>query len=183
MPTRHHGYQLVSIAVEDRSAAAARRDSSVDVSSSQSNQRVLPEIVEEGLRWGEANRSLWPNSEFHEESLPAMPVLLFSRAQNKYNTMGIQLAMGNSGRHEGGSPQTDRRVHGGTARPWFRVSLAPDPVSHRSSALHRTKREACEAQSGDYQFLVAALACFRCDSSPCRVFPGISGGILLPSRR
>ena len=29
------------------------------------------------MRWGEANRSLWPNSEVHEESLPAMPTLFF----------------------------------------------------------------------------------------------------------
>jgi hypothetical protein len=35
----HHGFQLVSIAVGDRSAAAARRDSSDDGPSSQSNQR------------------------------------------------------------------------------------------------------------------------------------------------
>jgi hypothetical protein len=103
VPTRHHGFQLVSIAVEDRSAAAARRDSSVDVSSSQSNQRVLPKVVEEGLRWGEANRSLWPNSEVHEESLPAMPVLLFPRVQSKNNTTRIQLAMGNSGTQKDGS--------------------------------------------------------------------------------
>jgi hypothetical protein len=37
--SRHHGFQLVSIACRFQSAAAARRDSSVDVSSSQSNQR------------------------------------------------------------------------------------------------------------------------------------------------
>jgi hypothetical protein len=52
------------------------------------------EIVEEGLRWEEANRSLWPNSEFHEESLPAMPALLFLRAQSNNNTMVVRLAMG-----------------------------------------------------------------------------------------
>jgi hypothetical protein len=44
----------------------------------------------------EANRSLWPNSEFHEESLPAMPVLFFSRVQNHHNTTRVRLAMGNS---------------------------------------------------------------------------------------
>jgi hypothetical protein len=51
-------------------------------------------IVEEGLRWGEANRSLWPNSEVHWEFLPAVPVLLFSRVQNKDNTTAAQLAIG-----------------------------------------------------------------------------------------
>jgi hypothetical protein len=34
-------------------------------------------IMQEGYAVGEANRSLWPNSEVHEESLPAMPALLF----------------------------------------------------------------------------------------------------------
>ena len=85
---RHHGFQLVSIACRFRSAAAARRDSSVDVSSSQSNQRGF-RIVEEGMRWREANRSLWPNSEVHEEFLPAMPILLFSGVQNKNNTTRV----------------------------------------------------------------------------------------------
>jgi hypothetical protein len=32
---------------------------------------------------GGANRSLWPNSEFHEESLPAMPTLLLSRVHHQ----------------------------------------------------------------------------------------------------
>jgi hypothetical protein len=32
---------------------------------------------------GKANRSLWPNSEFHEESLPAMPTLLLSRVHHQ----------------------------------------------------------------------------------------------------
>jgi hypothetical protein len=45
------------------------------------------------MRWEEANRSLWPNSEVHEESLPAMPVPLFSRVQNKNSTVRLQLAM------------------------------------------------------------------------------------------
>ncbi len=39
--------------------------------------------LREGMRWEEANRSLWPNSEVHEESLPAMPALLLSGVQNK----------------------------------------------------------------------------------------------------
>jgi hypothetical protein len=39
VPKWHHGFQLVSIAVGNRSAAAARRDSSDDGPSSQSNQR------------------------------------------------------------------------------------------------------------------------------------------------
>jgi len=38
------------------------------------------------MRWEEANRSLWPNSEVHEESLPAMPALLLTGVQNKYTT-------------------------------------------------------------------------------------------------
>jgi hypothetical protein len=46
------------------------------------------------MRWEEANRSLWPNSEVHEESLPAMPVLLFSRVQNNHNTTAVRFAMG-----------------------------------------------------------------------------------------
>jgi hypothetical protein len=111
----HHGFQLVSIAVVDRSAAAARRDSSVDVSSSQSNQRGF-RIVGEGMRWGEANRSLWPNSEFHEESLPAMPVLLLSRVQNNYITCAARFAMWNSRRHSHGlgsvRKRTERSVDG-----------------------------------------------------------------------
>jgi hypothetical protein len=41
----------------------------------------------------EANRSLWPNSEVHEESLPAMPALLLVRVQNKHTTMAMLLAM------------------------------------------------------------------------------------------
>jgi hypothetical protein len=90
--------QLVSIAVDYRSAAAARRDSSVDVSSSQSNQRGF-QSYGEGLRWEEANRSLWPNSEVHEEFLPAMPVPLSSGVQNKNNTTRVRLAMRNSPRH------------------------------------------------------------------------------------
>jgi hypothetical protein len=45
------------------------------------------------MRWEEANRSLWPNSEVHEESLPAVPALLFSRVQNKHNTTGVRLAI------------------------------------------------------------------------------------------
>jgi hypothetical protein len=49
--------------------------------------------LREGMRWEEANRSLWPNSEVHEESLPAMPVPLFSRVQNKNSTIRLQLAM------------------------------------------------------------------------------------------
>jgi hypothetical protein len=49
--------------------------------------------VREGMRWEEANRSLWPNSEVHEESLPAMPVLFLSRVQNKNSTIRMRLAM------------------------------------------------------------------------------------------
>src|SRR5437868_2838690 len=56
------------------------------------------EKVEEGLRWGEANRSLWPNSEVHEEFLPAMPVLLYLRAQTNNSTTLIQIAIGTAGR-------------------------------------------------------------------------------------
>jgi hypothetical protein len=84
---------FVSIAVGYRSAAAARRDSSVDVSSSQSNQRGF-RFVEEGMRWEEANRSLWPTSEVHEEFLPARPALLFSRVQTEDNTNRMQRATG-----------------------------------------------------------------------------------------
>jgi hypothetical protein len=65
------------------------------------------------MRWEEAYRSLWPNSEVHEESLPAMPVLLSTGVQNKNNTMGIQLAIKNGQRHLSGRrrPQTDIHVH------------------------------------------------------------------------
>jgi hypothetical protein len=45
------------------------------------------------MRWEEANRSLWPNSEVHEESLPAMPALLFSRVQNNHTTRGYGLGI------------------------------------------------------------------------------------------
>jgi hypothetical protein len=45
------------------------------------------------MRWEEANRSLWPNSEVHEESLPAMPVLFFSRVQNNHTTSGYGLGI------------------------------------------------------------------------------------------
>jgi hypothetical protein len=92
--SRHHGFQLVSIACRFRSAAAARRDSSDDGPSSQSNQRGFRKSLEEGLRWREANRSLWPNSEVHEESLPAMPVLFLIRVQNKNTTNEVRCAMG-----------------------------------------------------------------------------------------
>jgi hypothetical protein len=50
--------------------------------------------VREGMRWEEANRSLWPNSEFHEEFLPAMPALLLTGVQNKYTTVAMRLAIG-----------------------------------------------------------------------------------------
>jgi hypothetical protein len=39
----------------------------------------------------EANRSLWPDFEFHEKSLPAMPALLFSRVQTYSSISAIQL--------------------------------------------------------------------------------------------
>src|SRR5207302_8101553 len=45
-------------------------------------------IVEEGMRWEEANRSLWPNSEVHEESLPAMPVLLLTGVRSEERRVG-----------------------------------------------------------------------------------------------
>ena len=48
----------------------------------------------EGMRWGEANRSLWPDSEFHGESLPAVPVLDLIRVQNKSNTQRCGKARG-----------------------------------------------------------------------------------------
>jgi hypothetical protein len=51
-------------------------------------------MLEEGLRWGEANRSLWPNSEVHEEFLPAMPVLDCHRIQTNNSTTVVQVAMG-----------------------------------------------------------------------------------------
>jgi len=68
----------LSIAVGYRSAAAARRDLSCDRPSSQSNQRCF-QFLKEDKRWEEANRSLWPNPEFHGGSLPAMPALGFPK--------------------------------------------------------------------------------------------------------
>jgi len=74
---KHGGFHLVSIAVGKRSAAAARRDSSGDEPPARATSAT-------SNRWGryavgEAIRSLWPDSEFHEESLPAMPVLVLTR--------------------------------------------------------------------------------------------------------
>jgi hypothetical protein len=43
-------------------------------------------FFEEDKRWGEANRSLWPNPEFHGGSLPAMPALDLSRVHIQNNT-------------------------------------------------------------------------------------------------
>jgi hypothetical protein len=45
------------------------------------------------MRWEEANRSLWPNSEVHVESLPAMPALLYSGVQNNHTTCGYSLGI------------------------------------------------------------------------------------------
>ena len=45
------------------------------------------------MRWEEANRSLWPNSEVHEESLPAMPALLLVGVQNKNTTVAVALTI------------------------------------------------------------------------------------------
>jgi hypothetical protein len=68
------------------------------------------------MRWDEANRSLWPNSEVHEESLPAMPALLLIGVQDKHTTGEARRAMGNNQRHsrdwrasanEQNNPQTD----------------------------------------------------------------------------
>ena len=44
------------------------------------------------MRWDEANRSLWPNSEVHVEFLPAMPALLLIGVQNKNNTSELREA-------------------------------------------------------------------------------------------
>ncbi|MBB5341281.1 hypothetical protein HDF13_003614 [Edaphobacter lichenicola] len=45
------------------------------------------------MRWDEANRSLWPNSEVHEESLPAVPALFLVRVQNKHTTVAVRLTI------------------------------------------------------------------------------------------
>ena len=80
------------------------------------------------MRWGEANRSLWPNSEFHEESLPAMPVLLLTGVQNYYNTSEVRFATGNTRRHSslggGVRKRTEQSIGGqlqGPAANEFRV--------------------------------------------------------------
>jgi len=138
---------LVSIAVGYRSAAAARRDSSVDVSSSQSNQRGFPSL-RKVCGGDEANRSLWPNSEVHEESLPAMPALLLTGVQNKNNTIEARSATGIS---EGTScygqkrPRADRTIHVRTAfgacRRWrlspFR-QLASQQAGTKRAYAHAT---------------------------------------------
>ena len=47
----------------------------------------------EGMRWGEAIRSLWPDSELHGESLPAVPVLELIKVQNNHITAWVRPAM------------------------------------------------------------------------------------------
>jgi hypothetical protein len=43
---------------------------------------------------GEANRSLWPNSEVHEEFLPAMPALLLLGVHHQSTTDGAAVVAG-----------------------------------------------------------------------------------------
>ena len=83
----HHGFQLVSIACRLLSAAAALRDSSDDEPPARATSAASKVWGRDAV--GEANRSLWPNSEFHKEFLPANPVLLFSRVQNNHSTAGV----------------------------------------------------------------------------------------------
>jgi hypothetical protein len=92
MPSRHHGFHLVSIAVRIEALllhGEVRPMTALPARATSATTRK----IREGMRWDEANRSLWPNSEFHEESLPAMPVLVLLRVQTNPNTTVQQSAM------------------------------------------------------------------------------------------
>ena len=101
------------------------------------------EKVKEGLRWGEANRSLWPNSEVHEEFLPAMPVLVFLEVQTNNTTTLIQIAIG-----------TAVRVDIVSAIRQIETTTLQAHNSRREK--HRAEKILQLKQSGDHEIAVAA---------------------------